>query len=433
MNLPFDRWLPQQRWYSGRGRELAEVQPVVVVALGTDLDLTLLDAHYTDDSVERYQVVVRWDGGDDTALIGSDGDRSGFDALADPESAGALLGLVTTSAQIGPVTFGTEPGAELGAPTPARALGAEQSNTSVVFGEQTILKVFRRVNPGINPDVELTRALADNPHVTPLLGWYEIAWDGEPYTLGMVNRFAANSADGWHMATASTRDLFAEGDLYADEVGGDFAGESYRLGEAVASVHRALADALGTRVSAFPAAAMIERLRAVAVQVPQLRERIPVIEQRFRAVADEPTVEQRIHGDLHLAQVLRTPEGWLLIDFEGEPGQPLLQRRRLDSPLRDVAGMLRSYDYAAHQRLVPVDDEGTARQMAARAREWVDRNCAAFCEGYEAAGQVHPSASTDVLLAYELDKAIYEVGYEARYRPDWLQTPLHAVERLLDT
>ncbi|WP_395312270.1 phosphotransferase [Mycobacterium sp. AMU20-3851] len=410
MNLPFDRWLPAQRWYSGRGREIATARPATVVALDTDLDLAVLRVEYTDGATETYQVLVRWGTGAESACIGSDGTRTGYDAMVDPQAAGRLLSLLDASDQIDTVRFRREPGADLGPGTPVRVMGAEQSNTSVVFGEQSILKVFRRLIPGINPDVELTRALAGNPYITPLLGSYEIDWDTEQYMLGMVSTFARDSTDGWQLVTAAS--------------GEDFTEESHRLGQAVASVHRDLADRLGTRVKPFPVQTMIERLRAVAVQVPALRDRVAEIEQRYRQLADEPSTEQRIHGDLHLGQVLHTPTGWLVIDFEGEPGQPLQERRRPDSPLRDVAGMLRSYDYAAHQRQ-------TAGQDQDAAREWARRNSAAFCEGYIAGSAIDPRQAAGVLRAYELDKAVYEAGYEARYRPSWLPIPLGAIERLL--
>lgn len=412
MNLPFDRWLPAQRWYSGRGREIAQVRPAVVEALGSDLDLVLLEVAYTEGPAEGYQVLVRWDTGADAALIGTDGNRSGFDALADPEAAGALLSFIEVSKQIGPVRFIREPGADLGPGTPVRVLGGEQSNTSVVFGAQTIFKVFRRVTPGINPDIELTRALAGNPYVTALLGSYEIDWGAERYMLGMASAFAPDSVDGWQVAITGAGDDFAE--------------ESRTLGVAVGSVHRALAEALGTQVGTFPAQTMTERLRAVAARVPELREHVPAIEQRYRGVAQESSTEHRIHGDLHLGQVLHTPQGWLIIDFEGEPGQPLEERRRPDSPLRDIAGMLRSYDYAAHQRLLSTGGDETA------ARQWADANCSAFCAGYAAVSDTDPGGAADVLRAYELDKAVYEAGYEARYRPDWLPIPLRAIEHLVD-
>ena len=366
--------------------------------LGGGLDLELLSAAYTEGPVERYQVVVQ---------RGSPAD----DALGQPDSARRLLALIAASAVVGEVRFSREPGVALPAGEAVRVIEAEQSNTSVVFDEQAILKLFRRVECGVNPDIEVNRVLAaaGNPHVARLLGSFSLVprGSGQACPLGMLSEYAAGSVDGWRMATAP-------------DSGADFAAEAGLLGGAVASVHADLARALGVSTGVVPVDRMSERLSAAASSVPELGRYVRAIEWRYTTVAGRPVTVQRVHGDLHLGQVLRTPQTWLLIDFEGEPGQPLDQRGQPDSPLRDIAGMLRSFAYAARQS-----------SGGGHSAEWVQRTSSAFCDGYAAGSGFDPRADAEVLAVYELDKAVYEAAYEARHRPDWLHIPLDSIARLV--
>jgi maltokinase len=175
---------------------------------------------------------------------------------------------------------------------------------------------------------------------------------------------------------------------------------------------------------------MHERLDAASEIVPELAPFADGIRSAYDAVAALPrgVPVQRIHGDFHLGQVLRTDAGWVLIDFEGEPARPLAERRALMSPLRDVAGMLRSFDYAARHLLA---EQPGNPGLEYRAGEWAERNRDAFCAGYGRAVGRDPREDAVLLRAFELDKAVYEVVYEARNRPTWLPIPLGSIERLV--
>jgi maltokinase len=230
------------------------------------------------------------------------------------------------------------------------------------------------------------------------------------------------------------RDLLREGDLYAEEVGGDFAGESYRLGVATAEVHAALRETLPTDswdgAELRSRADLLEgRLQAALESAPALvpfADRVMRVYEELASLPD-PVPVQRVHGDLHLAQTMRVTSGWKILDFEGEPARPVEERRALDSHLRDVAGMLRSFDYAARY---PLGDTTPDPQAVYRAAEWAGRNREAFCDGYAHAAGADPREQDVLLRAYEADKVVYEVVYESRMRPHWVSIPMSALERL---
>jgi maltokinase len=439
-------WLPAQRWFAGKDREITGVLPVATTVL-LDGDPTLLHLVVEvaqQDRRERYQLLI---GCRDqlpehlgSTLIGSEGGTVCYEASTDADLTYRLLDLMAAGERVGALDFRHEPDVELTGGLRARPITSEQSNTSLVFGNQYILKLFRKLTDGENPDLKLHRALreAGSEHIAQPLGSISGELDNGPVTIGMLQQFRSDAVDGWAMATTSVRDLMADPMSRADEVGGDFAGEAQRLGHAVAAVHADLQRALGQQEADADefdrtVEVMSARLDAVAEMVPALAQYAPALHAAFEQLrhVKSPVYMQYIHGDLHLGQVLRTANGWLLIDFEGEPAAPAEERVALRSPLRDVAGMLRSFDYAAHQLLVGQQDED--EQLVERALEWARRNRDAFCEGYaevavDSIGD--PRAHTDLLRAFELDKAVYEVSYEYANRPEWLAVPLSSIARL---
>ncbi|CAN5381274.1 phosphotransferase [soil metagenome] len=438
-------WLPTQRWFAGKDRPISAVRALSAVTLveGDPLMLHVLVEVEQGDRKDVYQLLV----GDRKAqaadvaassFIGLDTGLNCYEASGDADLASQLLDFIAAGDTIGPLTFEAEPGAELIRKLRARPITSEQSNTSLVFGSKYILKLFRRLEPGLNKDLLLHRALHDVgcAHIAQPLGSITGELSGETVTIGMLQKFFPDAVDGWAMATTSVRDLMADPGVPLDELGGDFAGEASRLGAAVATVHKDLVRALG-KEEAGPADldrsvdSMVERLDRVVSQVPELGDYAPTLRAAFENVrgSNQTISMQYIHGDLHLGQVLRTVSGWLLLDFEGEPASPVAERVALRSPLRDVAGMLRSFDYAAHQLLIGNDDP----QLADRAMGWAQRNRDAFCDGYAATatgGVGDPRDQADLLRALELDKAVYEVSYEYANRPEWLTVPLASIARI---
>ncbi|GAB3362331.1 maltokinase N-terminal cap-like domain-containing protein [Modestobacter lapidis] len=445
-------WMPHQRWFGGKGREWAGVTEEGFFLDQSDPALTVhrVRVSYTDGATDTYLVPLSWrdspaeelSGAFVGAISGAHGANYAYDAMRDRESTMPWLTHLVAASTVGPMHFHPAGGADIPEGVPGDVISTEQSNTSLVYGETAILKLFRRLEPGLNPDVEVHAALrtAENPHIAPLLGHIEID-DADPAreraTVAMLQGFVPNASDGWRLATSSVRDLYAEGDLHADEVGGDFAGESERLGEATASVHADLARVLPTEPAdegwyGTVTEQMGARLDAALKVVPDLAEHADGLRALYSAAAAarEPVVRQRVHGDLHLGQVLRTTTGWIVLDFEGEPARPLAARRELDTPLRDVAGMLRSFDYAARHMLV---EQPGDPQRVYRAQEWADRNRQAFRAGYTVGGGAELDADSPLLRAFEADKAVYECVYEARNRPNWLMIPLQSVSRLTST
>jgi len=445
-------WLPKQRWFGDKQSAIDDVQ---VVKADIWLDAPENDARLehvvvgvaSGGRVERYQLLVglRRELPErlEHARIGDvEPGLTAYDAAHDQELTGEIRDLIAADADLDGVRFRHEPDIEIDTTLGSRPISAEQSNTSIVFGDEYIMKLFRKLDRGVSPDLELHRALRSvgSAHIADLYGAIEGELQDAPVTYGLLQKFFANCADGWAMATASVRDLINEPETPLDELGSDFSTEACRLGQAVAAVHADLVTALGTEVVAVDrldsvVAGMNARLDAVLRRVSGLAPFEPGIRRVFAEVAShgEPVIVQRIHGDLHLGQVLRTLTNWVLIDFEGEPARPLPERVAKFSPLRDVAGMLRSFDYAAHHLLVGnVEAERIDPAVDERVVEWADRNRAAFIEGYSKDGVTlaDPEANPVLLRALELDKAVYEVAYEYDNRPSWVDIPLRSIARL---
>ena len=447
-------WLVKQRWFAGKGRtvhDLAVVADTEIVPGDPGLRHLLVTVSHGATS-DCYQLFVglraRLPARLRHARIGTYEGQQVYDGLHDSDLTRTLLDAIVTGRTVGALRFCPIPEAELSWALEAESgpdslvLTGEQSNTSLVFGESAIFKVFRRVAPGPNPDLEVATALADlgSTHIAEPYGWVETRMDGATTVLAILSRYLRAASDGWALAATSVRDLYA---LYADggtasglagEAGGDFAGEAERLGVATAQVHADLAAAFGTSELEPEAIRelveqMFRRLDMAIAAVPELARYADMIGDAFSSLAKltEPVPAQRVHGDYHLGQVMRTQTGWVVLDFEGEPASPLAQRRARSSPLRDVAGMLRSFDYAARHQLLTHPERASLTPVAS---DWVRRNGEAFCAGYAEAGGLDPACNAVLLRALLLDKAVYEVIYEARNRPTWLAIPLESIAEM---
>jgi maltokinase len=456
-------WLPRQRWYAGKGGGEPELARLGGLQLADDggaacgpaeVDVWFVQATTPDGVGVTYQVPLTFRSAPlpelDHANVGvyddpASGERYVYDGPHDPVYLRALLRLLADEgeawagegAAFGRARAVRPPGGWAADPGwPGRVLGGEQSNTSVIVGGEgdrpIILKVFRVLAGGDNPDVVVQTALAaaGSTRVARPAGWIEGWWPvvgGKTPAHGHLVygcEFLPGSRDAWREATEAV----AQGRSFVEQARG--------LGAATAEVHLTLAEALPTKpVDAATLDALADGLLArVDWAVDAVRALEPftlaarTAADAVRHVQHAPDLQQ-VHGDYHLGQVLHSARrGWILLDFEGEPLRPLSERTAPDLALRDVAGMLRSFDYAARHATVGLDPEDR-RSLAAQA--WAAACREAFLDGYAAGGGEDPRRHQVLLRALELDKALYEVVYETRNRPTWLGIPLGAVRRLL--
>jgi trehalose synthase-fused probable maltokinase len=441
-------WLENQRWYASKSRRVSsiEIDESVVLSEAPMLLLALVQAVFATGQHELYQLPLgfRHDGADpaDEAIAVVEG-WGVYDALADPEHARQLLRRIDAGEDLetaeGFLRFRRADGPlALAEDVDVRSVGVEQSNSSLVFGSELVLKVFRRLEPGINPELEMLRFLTarEFPNIAPLRGWYE--YDGRSFaaTLGIAQEFLPDATDGWEMAL--------------EQIGTDPEGLLERLGTlgtVTAEMHSVLAsdsndpafvpEQPSNEALSLLTATIDEEIERIFVRLPDDERLAPIagrgqdvrerLAQRSGLTAGGHVI--RTHGDFHLGQTLYTPRGWVIIDFEGEPARPLPERRQRRSPLRDVASMLRSFAYAASALEIlrgqpaPLDFEERARDtFLAHYFEAVD---ATLLPG-------GPAAVANLLAVFELEKAIYELQYEINNRPDWVTIPVAGIVRMLE-
>jgi maltokinase len=448
---PLQDWVVEQRWFASKSREVASLNVLEAVTLREEsplLVLALVEARFPVGTHELYQLPLGLrpasEGWDQRAIADIDG-WTLYDALADAAHGRTLLHLMRGRRDVGgeegTLTFrwAASAGAGEGGTVDVRPIGAEQSNSSVVFGESLILKAFRRVEPGVNPELELLRFLSTHgfEHIAPLSGWY--AYEGRllDATLGILQEYLADAQDGWELAL---REIADEPEAFLDRL--------HALGDVTGRMHAALGSDASDPAFA-PEEPSVESLSLLSATIDEEIERVflalpdseavaPIagrgedVRERLQSLSHIGAAGRviRTHGDLHLGQTMFAERGWVILDFEGEPARPLSERRLKRSPLRDIAGMLRSFSYVT---------AGSALLREAPAPEgWEDRARERFLEGYFEA--MDPSllppgqdAISNLLAVFELEKAVYELRYELNNRPDWVGIPVAGIRRLLDS
>jgi maltokinase len=447
-------WLSAQRWFGAKGQEVIATTVLESVELAPGdpaLALGVAEARFAAGTHELYQLLLAL--GDDAQK--GEGDTVGSldgvvarEALVDSRTGAALAGLLRDEATVRAgetteVAFRWADGRRaISAHPEVRPMGAEQSNSSIVIDEAFAVKVFRRVEAGDNPELEMLRFLTDHGFdaIAPLSGWYALESDLVDATLGVVQHYIHGGRDGWDLVVDAL--AAGRGDGLLDEI--------EELGRVVARMHTVLGSDLNDPAFApeepsqeslaLLTATIDEEIERVFLDLPQDDPALEPIAGRAQDVRDRLELLTHVsggrvirhHGDLHLGQTMHVtgdPErDWVILDFEGEPARPLIERRRKRSPLRDVAGMLRSFAYAASaselQRGVPAPpgwEEGARERFLRGYLETVDPTLMPSAQG----------ATYTLLTVFELEKAVYELRYEVDNRPDWVPIPVAGIARLL--
>lgn len=440
-------WFRGQRWFGGKGREVRRTRvewaiPVPAAAV----TLTGVDVETADGACTHYQLPLMV-GSPDAArplasLEGTDATGTLVDAMASERWHRWLAHAVGSHVRIegdGAAwnSEGTRGAArELGGVFRSRLLEGEQSNTSVLIGDVAILKLFRRLEAGENPDVEVGRALGGRG-APAMLGAAWVETDRGRHTSAIVQRQVRAARDAWALALELGRADLRSG-------GADFAKEAGRIGQATRRLHDALARITDTPAFAVHPAAEEDVARWTEAAVGAARRALSLtaaagaiepVESRVRTLATrvrgDAGAVMRHHGDYHLGQVLRDAGGcYTVIDFEGEPARPLEERRRPSSAMRDVAGMMRSFAYAA----ATLEREGAERSHA---DAWCRAARASFMTGYlgDAPPDYLPRSAPSrlaLLELFEIEKTFYELAYEVENRPSWVDIPMRAVRALAE-
>ena len=497
-------YLRRQRWFGSKSKPIARLRlkdhavlqatlPIFVLALieveydGFDAELYFVPFMITASPVPSQDLLLDLKTASGTGYV--------YEALANEECCNALLRRIARPGELpaggGKFVFEkTRAFIEPQASTVKRSR-AEQSNTSVIFGDALILKNFRKIESGINPDLEISRFLTtktDFSHIPLLAGTIEYVGDslgsGSHAAIALLQRFVPNQGDAWDYTQRHLQDFYTtaaaslqkghRGPHVPDEPAArsmlDYASDVYRLGQTTGQLHLALASdprdpdfapepisvqdverwiilmtqhietgiqALARNLHAYDAG-----LRTSAAALLGKKAGLLKKVEELRGLEASQTYKIRCHGDYHLGQVLKTNDGFCILDFEGEPLRSLQERREKVSPLKDVAGMLRSYHYAAYAGLFAfVERQGQARDaLEPWARAWEQQASQSFLAGYLAETQrAHaafvPASTvllTRVLSVFLLDKAIYELNYELNHRPSWVQIPLEGIQAAME-